>query len=210
MNTCNALGGAWEFILVDDDGRVVAPQVDRASATRLFADPRPLPTEMTPEADIAWSATALWRIKRDRGARLREARATATARRPGPATRGASLGSPSSPRSILERVGRTRPHRSRADAARDLAGLSARYPDHVRGLAYATADVVVQGLLTLLPRSAVRRARRRLRAALPDRHAARSSGHSSLAASSRTVGASVRHATAAETSINTPETSSES
>ncbi len=72
LNVANMLGGAFEFVTVDDDGRVVDPRLSGATAAALFGRPVPgLPTEMVPDEPQGWTATALLAMKRERAARAR-------------------------------------------------------------------------------------------------------------------------------------------
>ena len=66
------LGGVFEFVTVDAQGRVLDPRLTAAGAARLFGGPVPgLPTEMVPDEPMGWTATALLAVKRDRAARAR-------------------------------------------------------------------------------------------------------------------------------------------
>ncbi len=186
LNTAAALGGAWEFVVVDDGGRVVDPRLGEAEARRLHPDAHAIATEMAPEADIGWTATALLRSKRDRVARVREARhERRTGARTGdaaaPAARARSAGErtdPAAPRThpaardpwigaltaeILARTGTTAAARSRSDVAVAAFPISPSYLDQAAGLRRSAGVIIVQGFGRVLPLSVVRRARGSLR-----------------------------------------------
>jgi glycogen debranching enzyme len=80
LNTANLLGSNYEFVVVDDAGRIVHPAMTRARAEEMFPSAAaPLPTEMLPEVNIAWSVTAMLRTKRERVERCRQAAQAAAA-----------------------------------------------------------------------------------------------------------------------------------
>ena len=80
LNTANLLGSNYEFVVVDDAGRIVHPAITRVCAEAMFPGvAAPLPTEMLPEVNIAWSVTAALRIKRERVERRRLAAEAAAA-----------------------------------------------------------------------------------------------------------------------------------
>ncbi len=169
VNTAAALDGAWEFVVVDDAGRIVDPRA-RASDAGPAAGTRPLPTEMLPEADIAWTATALLRIKRDRVARARIARRGIDGGRPGTDDRAERparepwIGELTA--EILARIGTTVAVRSRRDLAIGPLPISPSYLDHGAGLRRSAAVILVQGFGRVLPQGLLRRARRTLRRGL--------------------------------------------
>jgi hypothetical protein len=74
LNAVNALGAHYEFIPVDRDGRIVDPTLDWHRARAAATPGRPLPTEMVPDVDLAWSVTGVLRVKLDRARRERERR----------------------------------------------------------------------------------------------------------------------------------------
>ncbi len=157
VSVTNRLAGAWEFIVVDDEGRVVDPRRDEAAARRLSAAARALATEMIPERDIAWTATALLRLKRDRAARAREGaafREELGRREPWVVELTDEI------LAGLERAPMSRP---REDVSAAPVELSSAYLDQAAGLRRASAVVLAQGFGRVLPVSLARRLRRRLR-----------------------------------------------
>lgn len=76
VNAVNALGAYYEFIPVDSSGRIVDPARDRIQARAAAPAWRPLPTEMIPDVDLAWSVTGVLRVKWERGVRARRTRAS--------------------------------------------------------------------------------------------------------------------------------------
>jgi len=170
VNAATLLGDAWEFIVVDDAGRVVDPRVRAQEALRLRPDARGLPSEMTPEADIAWTATALLRIKRDRAARFLAARVHGSAAARAPDIPDGGLDVAARDRwvvdltaEVLAQVGTTAAARSRHDLAAAPVPISPFYLDHAAGLRHATVVVLAQGFGRVLPLSLVRRIGRDLR-----------------------------------------------
>ena len=157
VNATNVLGSPWEFLLVDDQGRLVHPRLDRETARRQFPRSRALPVEMLPEEDLGWSASALLRIKRERSARRREqaaAQAELDAREPWITQLSAE---------ILAGIERTSIQRTRSDVAAGLFEMSSLYPDQAAGLRRSAGAVLVQGFGRVLPLSVLRRLRRRAR-----------------------------------------------
>ena len=168
VDTAAALGGAWEFVVVDDEGRVVDPRIGKAAA-RLRPGARALPSEMLPEADIGWTATALLRIKRDRATRARAARSArpATAEEPeGAGLAGRDEWIARLTAEIL--AGISGPSATVTGAARP-SGTAAAFPlsraylDQAAGLRRAAAVVLVQGFGRVLPLGLARRLGRTLR-----------------------------------------------
>jgi hypothetical protein len=165
VNSTAALGGAWEFVVVDDAGRDVDPRVraprEPAAGARPPADARALPSEMLPEADIGWTATALLRIKRDRAARFHAARGQTAAARLKPAARDECVTELTA--EILARIGRTAAARSLRDLAATPLPMSASYLDQGAGLRRSAGVVLVQGFGRVLPQSLFRRVSAALR-----------------------------------------------
>ena len=89
LNTANLLGANFEFVVVDDEGRIVHPALTRERAAALSPGAAaPLPSEMLPEVNLAWSVTAMLRIKRERAERFRAAERSEVAAGPAAAASG--------------------------------------------------------------------------------------------------------------------------
>jgi glycogen debranching enzyme len=160
LNAANALGDAYEFLVVDDDGRVVLPTLTKREAERLFGWPRPLASEMVPERRMAWTATALLRIKRERVVRARGVAAAAretTSETPWQEhlTRHTLAGM----RSIA--AGATRLELAEAFT------VAPAYLDHTRGLLLSAEIIAVQGFGGVVPRAYGARLRRALQGRVP-------------------------------------------
>ena len=173
LNVANMLGGAFEFVTVDGDGRVVDPRLSAATASRLFGRPVPgLPTEMVPDEPQGWTATALLAIKRARAARARgraalaERPAEPPAERPAeplserPAERPAEppaaglAAKPVAPRpawqadltaDVLASIERVEVCATRAELEERYVSVSPSYLDHAAGLTRSIRTVLVQG-----------------------------------------------------------------
>ncbi len=158
-NAIAALGGAWEFIVVDNAGHVVAPRADRAGPAPPGA--RPLASEMAPEEDIGWTATAVLRLKRDRASRARAGAALQAAlRRREPWVVELS-------EEVLAGLHKTVAARSRSELTSASLPLSAFYLDQGTGLRRAAGVVFVQGFGRVLPLSLLSLASRSLRRFTP-------------------------------------------
>jgi len=154
LNVANMLGAVYEFVAVDDQGRVVDPRLSAAEAARLFGHPvSGLPTEMVPDEPMGWTATALLSIKRARAARAREGRAVAErlAARPAWQTELA--------REVLSSIEPVELCAARAELEERYVALAPAYLDHATGLRRSAGTVVVQGFCGVLPRELLRRAR---------------------------------------------------
>jgi hypothetical protein len=160
VDTAAALGGAWEFIVVDGEGRVVDPRAGKAGA-RLRPGAHALPTEMLPEADIGWTATALLRIKRDRAARARDA--WRTDQPSGQTERERWVVDLAA--EILAGVGGQAAEAGPRSGAAAAFPISPAYLDQAAGLRRAATVVLTQGFGRVLPQSIARRAWRRLQRA---------------------------------------------
>ena len=154
LNVANMLGGVFEFVTVDAQGRVLDPRLTAAGAARLFGGPVPgLPTEMVPDEPMGWTATALLAVKRDRAARARAGRTVAErlAVRPDWLTdlTGEVLSS-SAPVEVCT---------TRDQLEERYVVLAPAYLDHGRGLRHSVATVLVQGFGGVLRRELGRRVR---------------------------------------------------
>jgi hypothetical protein len=188
LNTANLLGSNYEFVVVDDAGRIVHPAMTRVRAEAMFPGvAAPLPTEMLPEVNIAWSVTAALRIKRERVERRRlaaEAAAAASgnghrprvgAAQPGSAAlTGADTGPPAGPplrddwlmaltTEILAGIPDVRAARSMAELLEHVPAISPFYLSIRSGLRRAAAVVAVQGFGGVIPRKLLREARAKMR-----------------------------------------------
>jgi len=180
VNAANILGGNYEFIVVDDTGKIVDPRPERRRSSLLASRSGTLPVEMVPEQTLAWSVTAALRIKRERGRRLTgrqvpELRAlndagdsTAAAAFPLSATARAVASGKREPwRAALvaqilaqiENVPMLRTQREVAEARADLSPLRLA---HMEGLLRSAGTVAKQGFADVAPRAYARRLRRRL------------------------------------------------
>ena len=157
VNAVNLLGDPWEFIAVDDDGAIVHPRLDADEAARLSPPAHGLPSEMAPEADIAWSATALLRIKRDRAARWSAG---------GLDGDGAQTWQRELTHEVLAGLRPAPVCRSVAELAAAAAPLSPLFLDQPTGMRRAMRVVILDGFAGVIPRSMFHQARRRLRAGL--------------------------------------------
>ncbi len=179
LNVANMLGGAFEFVAVDDQGRVLDPRLTAAGAARLFGRPVPgLPTEMVPDEPMGWTATALLSIKRARAERARAERARAEGARAGPALAERLAARPAwlsdLTRDVLSSIEPVEVCATRAQLEERYIALAPAYLDHGLGLRRSTGTVLVQGFCGVLRRELVRRVhgevrRRVARAALPGR-----------------------------------------
>jgi glycogen debranching enzyme len=186
LNAANLLGSNYEFVVVDDAGRIVHPAMTRARAEATFPGAAaPLPTEMLPEVNIAWSVTAMLRIKRERAQRCRQAAQAAVAasgnghgRRAGApghdSEAGASMGGgPMLPSrdgwadaltaEILASIPNVRAARSLAELLERAPAISPFYLSLRSGLRLAAKVVAVQGFGGVIPRKLLRDARAKLR-----------------------------------------------
>ena len=158
LNVANMLGGAFEFVAVDDDGRVLDPRLSAAGAARLFGRPVPgLPTEMVPDEPMGWTATALLALKRDRVARARAGRAVAERLAARPAWLTDLTGD------VLATIEPVEVCATRAQLEERYVDLAPAYLDHARGLRRAVGTVLVQGFGGVIPREVARRVRDRTR-----------------------------------------------
>jgi glycogen debranching enzyme len=149
LNVANMLGGAFEFVPVDDDGRVVDPRLPAAAAASLFGRPVPgLPTEMVPDEPQGWTVTALLAMKRDRAARARAPR--------GPGQRSAWPADLT--REVLAAIEPVEVCATRAELEARYVPLSPSYLDHRSGLWRSVRTVVVQGFGGVVARDLVRKA----------------------------------------------------
>ena len=158
LNVANMLGGAFEFVAVDDDGRVLDPRLSAAGAARLFGRPVPgLPTEMVPDEPMGWTATALLALKRDRVARARAGRAVAERLAARPAWLTDLTGD------VLATIEPVEVCATRTQLEERYVDLAPAYLDHARGLRRAVGTVLVQGFGGVIPREVARRVRDRTR-----------------------------------------------
>jgi glycogen debranching enzyme len=136
LNVANMLGGAFEFVTVDRDGRVVDPRLSAVTARLLFGRPVPgLPTEMVPDEPQGWTATALLAVKRGRGARARARRPAG----PRPAWQADLTGE------VLPSIEPVEVCATRAELEECFVPLSPSYLDHGTGLRRSVRTVLVQG-----------------------------------------------------------------
>ena len=136
LNVANMLGGAFEFVTVDGDGRVVDPRLSAVTAGRLFGRSVPgLPTEMVPDEPQGWTATALLAIKRARAARARARRPVA----PRPAWHADLTGE------VLSSIEPVEVCATRAELEERYVPLSPSYLDHGTGLRRSVRTVLVEG-----------------------------------------------------------------
>jgi hypothetical protein len=195
LATANLLGSNYEFVVVDDAGRIVHPALTRALAETLFPGTvGPLPTEMLPEVNIAWSVTAMLRIKSERVERRRRAaeaaavasgngrRAAEAAVASGNGHRPAAVdlaagGTSDAPApaarddwiaaltaEVLASIPDVRTHRSMAELLEPTPTISPFYLSLRRGLGRAAKVVAVQGFGGVIPRKLLRDVRAKLRA----------------------------------------------
>ena len=154
LNVANMLGGIFEFVTVDSQGRVLDPRLSADGAARLFGRPVPgLPTEMVPDEPMGWSATALVAIKRDRAARARAGRAVAERR----ADRPDWLSDLT--REVLASSEPVEVCATRAQLEERYVVVAPAYLDHARGLRRSAVTVLVQGFGGVLRRELARRVR---------------------------------------------------
>jgi len=154
LNVANMLGGVFEFVTVDAQGRVLDPRLTAAGAARLFGGPVPgLPTEMVPDEPMGWTATALLAVKRDRATRARAGRAVAErlAARPAWLT--------DLTREVLSSIAPIEVCATHAQLEERSVVLAPAYLDHARGLRRSAGTVLVQGFGGVLRRELVRRVR---------------------------------------------------
>jgi hypothetical protein len=152
VNAANLLGANWEFIAVDDAGRIVDPTLRREEARRRSAAAAPLYTEMLPERNLAWSVTAMLRIKRERAARFRggEPAAAAVPQEPWQAALTAE---------ILAAIPVLPVLRSRAELAPLRAQISPLYLHHYGGLLRSARLLAGNGFAGMVARQLAREAR---------------------------------------------------
>ena len=147
VNVANMLGGVFEFVAVDGEGRVVDPRLSADGAARLFGHAVPgLPTEMVPDEPMGWTATALLAVKRGRARRAREGRALAErlAARPAWLTE--------LTRDVLASIESVEVCATRAELEERYVALAPAYLDHRLGLRRSAGTVLAQGLCGVLPR----------------------------------------------------------
>ena len=147
------LGGAFEFVAVDESGRVFDPRLTAAEAAAAFGRPvAGLPTEMMPDEPMGWTATALLAIKRGRAERARAGRAVAERRAARPAWQHELT------REVLVAIERVEVCATRAELEERRMAVAPGYLDHAAGLRRSAATVVTQGFGRVLPRELARRA----------------------------------------------------
>ena len=157
LNVANMLGGAFEFMAVDAEDRVLDPRLSGAEAARMFGRPVPgLPTEMVPDEPMGWTATALLAVKRGRAARAREGRAIAERHAARPAWLTDLAGD------VLSSIERVEVCATRAQLEQRYVAVSPAYLDHAAGLRRSAGTVLVQGFCGVLPRELARWARHEL------------------------------------------------
>jgi hypothetical protein len=184
LNTANLLGSNFEFVVVDDAGRIVHPAMTRAQAEAMFpGEAAPLPTEMLPEVNIAWSVTAMLRIKRERAERCRQVAQAAVAAsgnghrsRVGAAQDGpdARMGAGCEPpvvddwitaltAEILASIPDVHAARSMTELLEQAPTVSPLYLSRRSGLGRAAKVVAIQGFGGVIPRKLLREARAKVR-----------------------------------------------
>jgi glycogen debranching enzyme len=152
LNAANMLGDFYEFVVVDDAGGVVHPKMTRLTAERLFGMAHALPSEMVPEETIAFTVTAILRIKRERASGEQGAPARVAARDPWVAALTAE---------ILAQIESVPAYGTREELTEHFVALSDAYLSHPRGLLRSGITVVTEGFGGVLPRALVNRWRRR-------------------------------------------------
>jgi len=157
LNTANMLGGAFEFVAVDADGRVIDPRLDADDAALLFGRAAALPTEMVPDEPMGWTATALLAIKRGRAARARAPQVVAARAAARPEWQRRLVAD------VLGEMEHVEACATRAQLEERYVTLAPLYLDHATGLRRSARMVAVQGFLGVLPRDLARRAGARLR-----------------------------------------------
>ncbi len=163
VNTVNLLGDPWEFFAVDDDGAIVHPRLEAGEAARLSPAARGLPSEMTPEEDIAWSATAMLRIKRDRAARWKTRNTNGV---------GAEDWQRALTAEVLATLQPATAHRTITQLAAAAAPVSPLFLDQSTGLRRTMRVILLDGFAGVIPRSLFHQARRKVRAAYGGRRSA--------------------------------------
>jgi len=154
LNVANMLGGAFEFVAVDERGRIFDPHLSAATAATVFAQPvAGLPSEMVPDEPMGWTATALLAIKRGRASRARAGRAVAERLAARPAWQLAMTSE------VLASIEHVEVCSTRAELEERRVALAPGYLDHAAGLRRSAATVAVQGFGRVVPRELARRAR---------------------------------------------------
>jgi len=157
LNVANTLGGAFEFVAVDELGRIFDPRLSAVAAASLFGRTVPgLPTEMVPDEPMGWTATALLAIKRGRAARARAGRAVAERLAARPAWQRELT------REVLASIEHVEVCATRAELEQRRVPPAPGYLDHAAGLRRSAATVVLQGFGRVVPRELTRRARARV------------------------------------------------
>jgi hypothetical protein len=118
---------------------------------------------MTPEEDIAWSATAMLRIKRDRAARWRARYADGA---------GGEDWQRELTAEVLAALQPALAHRTVAELTAAAAPVSALFLDQSTGLRRTMRVILLDGFAGVLPRSLFHQARRKVRAAFGGRRSA--------------------------------------
>ncbi|MGO8685211.1 MAG: amylo-alpha-1,6-glucosidase, partial [Thermoleophilia bacterium] len=179
VNVANILGGNYEFVVVDDAGRIVDPRREQRSTDLPVGWSAALPVEMVPEQTLAWSVTAALRIKRERASRFARARDVDTrhvdevaggAYADGAYARGAAADGLQEPwltaltAEVLAGTRNVPMYRTRQELIDARAALSSAHLAHLSGLLRSAGTVAVQGFADVMPRAYGRRLRRRLEA----------------------------------------------
>jgi glycogen debranching enzyme len=170
LSTANLLGANYEFVAVDDEGRIVHPALTRKQAAALYpTTAAPLHTEMLPEVNLAWSVTAMLRIKRERTERCRAAAESVAA---APAVPAFGTPAPAAPAhnewagALTSEILASIPHEqvcwSTAELLEHHAPVSPLYLSHLSGLRRAARVVTVEGFGGVIPRKLLRDARAKL------------------------------------------------
>jgi hypothetical protein len=158
LNVANMLGGVFEFVAVDGEGRVVDPRLSADGAARLFGHPVPgLPTEMVPDEPMGWTATALLAVKRARASRAREARSLAARRATRPSWLTDLTGE------VLAAIEPVEVCATRAQLEERYVALAPAYLDHGLGLRRSATTVLAQGVCGVVPRELAHWARHEAR-----------------------------------------------
>lgn len=145
LNTANMLGGAFEFVAVDHEGRVIDPLLTADEARRYFRrQARAVPTEMMSEEPMGWTLTALLAIKRRKARRARDGRA---ARSPSAAWLAELTAE------ILGSIEQVTACGTRAELRERLLPLSPSFLAHGTGLRRAFFTVLFEAFGVVIPRS---------------------------------------------------------
>jgi hypothetical protein len=202
VNVANILGGNYEFIVVDDAGRIVDPRREQRSTDLPVGWSAALPVEMVPEQTLAWSVTAALRIKRERASRCARARDVDTrhvdevaggAYADGAYARGAAADGLQEPwltalaAEVLAGTRNVPMYRTRQELIDARAALSSAHLAHLSGLLRSAGTVAVQGFADVMPRAYGRRLWRRLEAITQPARGARRSRSSRPANDAATV-----------------------